>query len=75
MAKKESQQRYHPNPFTDYGWVREGMFWGLAMYFLMAILFPIFIGDGLILKQVLIEIPLWAIGGLAFGYTMKVIKG
>ena len=65
---------FDPNPFAGYGWVSQGLAWGLVMYILMAIMFPIFIGDGLTLKHALISIPLWGIGGLAFGYTLKLIN-
>jgi len=64
-----------PNPFEGYGWVRQGLSWGLFMYVFMTFLFPLIDGDGVTLRKVIIGIPIWIIAGLAFGYTMKLING
>lgn len=64
-----------PNPFENYGWVREGLSWGLFMYFFMTIVFSLIDGESITLRKALIGIPIWTIGGLGFGYTMKLING
>ncbi len=64
-----------PNPFEGYGWVRQGLYWGLFMYVFMALMFPLIDGEGITLKKALIGIPIWTIGGLGFGYIMKLIIG
>jgi len=52
-------------------WLRAGLGWGLFMYIFMTILFPLMKGETITQKGLLIGIPLWTIGGLVFGYTMK----
>jgi hypothetical protein len=64
-----------PNPFEGYGWVRQGLFWGLFMYVFTTLMFPLIDGEGITLRKTLIGIPIWTIGGLVFGYTMKIING
>ena len=54
-------------------WLRAGLLWGLFMFVSMEILFPLIKGEGLTPKRLLIEIPVWAVAGLLFGITMKII--
>lgn len=63
------------DPFEGYGWVRQGLYWGLSMYVIMTVLFPLMNGEGIILRKSLTGIPVWILGGLLFGYTMKLIYG
>jgi hypothetical protein len=63
-----------PNPFEGYGWIRQGLYWGLFMFVFFNVLFPLINGESLILRKVLFGIPICTIGGLAFGYTMKLIN-
>jgi hypothetical protein len=62
-----------PNSFEGYGWVRQGLFWGAFMYVFMTFMFSLIDGEGITLRMALIGIPIWTIGGLGFGYTMKLI--
>lgn len=64
-----------PSLSKRYGWVRQGLFWGFFMYLAMTIFFPFISGESLTLKKLLLEIPFWVIGGLGFGYTIKLING
>lgn len=63
------------NPFEEYGWIKLGPFWGLFMYIFMVLLFPLIDGEGLSTWKVVLGIPIWTIGGIGFGYTMKLING
>ena len=63
------------NPFEEYGWIKLGLFWGLFMYIFMVLLFPLIDGEGLSTWKVVLGIPIWTIGGIGFGYTMKLING
>ena len=64
-----------PNPYEGRGWIRQGLYWGLLMWIMMAVIFPLIDGSGITVKTLLIGIPVWAVGGLGFGYTMKLIMG
>jgi hypothetical protein len=57
------------------GWVKQGLFLGLIMYVLTTFMFPLITGQKITLGKVLIGIPIWTIGGLGFGYIMKLING
>ena len=59
------------NPYEGTGWVKQGLIWGLFMFIIMALAYPIAIYQTLEIKSVLIGIPLWAFGGLFWGYMMK----
>jgi hypothetical protein len=56
------------------GWVKQGLFLGLIMYVLTTFMFPLITGQKITLGKVLIGIPIWTIGGLGFGYIMKLIN-
>lgn len=61
-----------PNPYDKRSWAVTGLTWGMFMYLMMIIAFPLLIGEKITWKMVWTGIPLWAIAGLGFGYTMKV---
>ena len=52
-------------------WVKLGMIWGVFMFVIMTFIWPLIDGDTITLRSVLIAIPIWAITGLIFGYTMR----
>lgn len=56
----------------QFKWWRSGLGWGFFMFIFMVILFPLISGEKITVKDVLIGIPIWAIGGLFFGLIMKV---
>ena len=56
---------------TTTSWLKSGLLWGLIMYVLMILLFPLIMHGQLSGKIMLIGIPIWLIAGLGFGYTMK----
>ncbi|GHT69115.1 hypothetical protein AGMMS50239_35380 [Bacteroidia bacterium] len=51
-------------------WIRSGLLWGAFMYLSTVIFFPLFNGEKITMSAIWIGIPLWVIGGLAFGYTL-----
>jgi hypothetical protein len=55
----------------EYNWWYVGLRWGLFMYIMNALFFPLFDGTEHTLKRLLIGIPIWAAGGLLFGLTAK----
>lgn len=63
-----------PDYFEGKGWIKQGLLWGLIMYVFMTLMFPIIDEEGITLKKALIGIPIWTLGGLGFGYAMKLIN-
>ncbi len=61
------------NPNAAYGWIRIGLYYGAFMY-AFSMMFSILEGEPITLRKVLIRLLIWALGGLAFGYTMKRIN-
>jgi hypothetical protein len=55
-------------------WFRAGLFFGLFMYVFMVVLFPLIEGEAITQKGLLIGIPVWAVAGFVFGFTMKIIN-
>lgn len=56
---------------TTKNWLKSGLLFGLFMFVSMVIIYPFVKGDEITRKSILIGIPLWLIGGLGWGYTMK----
>lgn len=62
-----------PDPYEGIGWVKQGLSWGLVMFVFMTLWIPLIDGDSITLKIVLINLVAWTIGGLLFGYSMKIL--
>jgi hypothetical protein len=59
---------------NDYGkrqWIYSGLAFGVIMYLQMTIVYPLFKGDDITLRNIIIAIPIWIIAGVLFGFTMK----
>ncbi|WKD85788.1 hypothetical protein KCTC32516_01134 [Polaribacter huanghezhanensis] len=52
-------------------WMKVGLLWGLFMFVIMTFVWPAIVGDEISLKRILIAIPIWILGGIIFGYTMR----
>jgi hypothetical protein len=61
-----------PNPFDKKKWIKTGLSWGGFMFIVMSILFPYFENQEITIKNILVGLVLWTLGGFAFGYTMKI---
>lgn len=64
-----------PDPLDGQGWKIIGLRWGMWMFLIMTILYPLIIGDKIDLIRILVNIPIWFFGGLGFGYMMKLMYG
>jgi len=53
-------------------WLIMGLVWGLFMYVIMIFIFPLIMQEEITQKSMLIGISIWLIGGLSFGFTMKI---
>jgi hypothetical protein len=54
-------------------WLVSGLLFGLFMFIAIEILYPLIAEHEITLRALLIGIPLWLIGGLGWGYTMKIM--
>lgn len=61
------------NPFARFGWIKLGLTWGAIMFLVMSIIFPLFYGIKINIQSLFFGLGLWSIGGLLFGFTMKLI--
>jgi len=52
-------------------WVKFGLVWGLFMFLVLNIGFPLWDNAELDYKKMLISLPIWIIGGLIFGYVSR----
>ncbi len=52
-------------------WLLLGLLWGAIMFVVMHLIPPLIDGKGYNQTILLINLPIWAFSGLAFGYTMK----
>lgn len=60
------------NPFDEKNWIKTGLGWGVFMFFAMSIAFPFLSGEEISLYSLWLGLVIWTIGGLGFGYSMKV---
>lgn len=58
---------------TTRKWLVSGLLFGLFMFIAIEILYPLIAEHEITLRALLIGIPLWLIGGLVWGYTMKIV--
>lgn len=63
--------KHHPSSFDKTGWIKTGLSWGAFMFLTMSIVFPFIGGQEITWKSLLLGLIIWTIGGLAFGYIMK----
>lgn len=56
--------------FEGRGWIYQSLGWGLSMYILMNI-FIAWMTDDISLKRLVWGVPIYLIGGLLYGLTMK----
>ncbi|MGY0393032.1 hypothetical protein ACW5R3_10790 [Bizionia sp. KMM 8389] len=63
------------NPYSGNGWIKQGLSWGFFMYLIMTFFSPLIFKEPITFSRVLISIPIWFIGGLGFGYLMKLFIG
>jgi len=55
-------------------WVKEGLSWGSIMFLVMTIFFPLYDGEEVTLKRVLVGAIIWGTAGLFYGFIMKKLK-
>ncbi len=63
-----------PNPFDKKNWILSGLIWGAFMFLIISIILPSFSGQIITLKSLFVGVISWTIGGLAFGYIMKLFN-
>lgn len=52
-------------------WIVQGLLWGLSLFATLVLAVPYFESGEIPLKSVLFGMPFWSLGGLAYGYIMK----
>ena len=52
-------------------WVKFGLLWGIFMFLVLNIGFPLWDGSALDYQKMLFSMPFWIIGGLIFGYVSR----
>lgn len=52
-------------------WMKFGLIWGVVMFIILNIIFPLVDGEKIIVKKLLLFLPLWLVFGLIFGYISQ----
>lgn len=63
------------NPYSDKNWVKSGLSFAVLMFILMTFILPLLINEEITWLTVGLGLIIWPIGGLAFGYWMKIYFG
>lgn len=56
---------------TTKNWLKSGLYFGVFMFLSMVIIYPLIQGKEITLENIMIGVPLWVVGGLIWGLTMK----
>lgn len=62
---------FTPNPFGQKTWIKNGLSFGAIMFVILSVGFPILTGQEITSKTLLSGLLIWTVGGLVFGYIMK----
>ena len=54
--------------FATLNWIKIGLFWGVFMYIFTVVVLPLILREEITTRKMLINIPIWVIAGLIFGY-------
>ncbi|MFD2551934.1 hypothetical protein ACFSQP_08910 [Bizionia sediminis] len=68
---KKTKPDLKPHTFSNKRWIVSGLLWGLFMFLVMAVALPFFNNQELTPQTLFLSGFIWTLGGLAFGYTMK----
>ena len=52
-------------------WMKFGLIWGVVMFIILNIIFPLIDGEELVIKKLLLFFPLWLVFGIIFGYISQ----
>jgi hypothetical protein len=52
-------------------WIKFGLIWGVFMFLILNIAFPLFDKEPLNINKMLVSFPFWLVGGLIFGYVSR----
>jgi len=63
---------YRSTPFDKKNWIHTGLGFGITMFVLMSLLFPLISNEPITWRSLLFGIISWMIGGLVYSYIMKV---
>jgi hypothetical protein len=64
-----------PNPFEKKGWIYTGLSFGAVMFVIMSLLMPFFFDEEITLETLAVGLVAWTLGGLGFGFFMKLFLG
>lgn len=52
-------------------WMKFGLIWGVVMFIILNIIFPLVDGEKIIVGKLLLFFPLWLVFGIIFGYISQ----
>lgn len=52
-------------------WVKFGLLWGVFMFVVINIVFPLVDGEEITLTRILVGLPVWLVFGIIFGYVSR----
>ena len=55
-------------------WILHGLVWAVFMFVIIELALPFFNEEPITWRNISIALPIWIIGGLAFGATMKALQ-
>ncbi len=71
MSLLRWRQVFHQNLNRMKNWVKTGLIWGCVMFILVTFVSPYLFNEEITLNRIIINIFLWLILGLLFGYSVR----
>ncbi|TRX58433.1 hypothetical protein FNH22_13895 [Fulvivirga sp. M361] len=71
QPSRYSNLNLQPIEHKNVNWVKMGLGWGVIMFIIMSLFMPVLNGTDHSWTAILINFPIWVVGGLCFGYVMK----
>ncbi len=60
--------------YTLKDWIKLGVIFGLVMFLINSIIFPVFFGEGITLKTLVVGIISCVVGGFVYALVMKLFS-
>jgi hypothetical protein len=59
----------YQDTYSDENWLRSGIIWGMLMFLMLEIVFPLFTGELYTFKKIMYGLLIWGLGGIFFGFV------
>jgi predicted ABC-type exoprotein transport system permease subunit len=63
--------KFDSSIYDKNNWLKSGLVWGVIMFLLMSVCYPLITDESITVKSFLIGLIVYSVGGITFGFVMK----